>query len=443
MVFKEFLNMVLPLDNPRLREEIVNRDNYFVGDKEVLPYNVEYALARIVSKEIEMHTTVDKQLKDLLDRYDYNVQTAFKTIDFRHTRYIDFELLSAFLKKRASVSVQAEDVTAFIRRTDLDLDCKVSYAEFVAALQPIDPHTKTKPSYITPTKAFQAGSRPGSAAKTLTGMKKSSNTVSKKGFKNRSFYEVSQTPSKHTSTFQARPATEKKRPDAFLLRSEKKKKTTTTPLKAKSPIKKSPSPLKKTSHGSSAKKQPQSSPFRPQKLPDTVYSLMEEQLNQEKKLELIKQDLAVHADVTVSKICTLFDPTAKGYVGSVNFLETLREFGLSPDRESVYLVFNRFDRDLDGRLDYTDLTDMIMPIEEEYASVLQARISKERAKLSTDSMAVLKRLLQTYLDSARESEDLKHKLKGIDVRKAFEECDIDDVGFFTADNVGLFVEERK
>ncbi len=376
--------MVLPLDNPRLREEVSSRDNYFIGEKEPLPYNVEYALARIMNKELEMQSTVEAQKKDLLNRYDYNVQAAFKVIDVRHTRYIDFENLSCFLKKRAG-TVQADDVAAFMRRADRDLDCKVSYGEFIAAMQPVDPKTKTKPSYITPTKAFQAGSRPGSAAKFSSVKKAAKSKTGGKMNANRSFNA---------------PGIERTRSPS--------------------------SSAKKRVPPKSAKKEPRAF---------TVYNLMEEQLNDEKKIELMRQDLAVHSDVTVHKVCAQFDPEVKGYVGAVDFLEALRELGLSPDRESVYQVFNRFDRDLDGRLEYADLVDMVMPIEEEYAAVLQERVSRERAKLSTESVTVLKRLMQTYLDTAKENEAFKARVKNLDARKSFEECDIGDVGYFTAENV--------
>lgn len=421
--------MVLPLDNPRLREEVSSRDNYFIGEKEPLPYNVEYALARIMNKELEMQSTVEAQKKDLLNRYDYNVQAAFKVIDVRHTRYIDFENLSCFLKKRAG-TVQADDVAAFMRRADRDLDCKVSYGEFIAAMQPVDPKTKTKPSYITPTKAFQAGSRPGSAAKFSSVKKAAKSKTGGKMNANRSFNAgTRQTPvrsSTHTTLSQERrwPATEKKRGDS-LLRSEKKH----------SSALKSPGIERTRSPSSSAKKRvpPKSAKKEPRAF--TVYNLMEEQLNDEKKIELMRQDLAVHSDVTVHKVCAQFDPEVKGYVGAVDFLEALRELGLSPDRESVYQVFNRFDRDLDGRLEYADLVDMVMPIEEEYAAVLQERVSRERAKLSTESVTVLKRLMQTYLDTAKENEAFKARVKNLDARKSFEECDIGDVGYFTAENV--------
>ena len=417
LIFKEFLRMILPVDNPKLREEVVQRENYSIGKDEPLPYNVEYALARIVNKEIEMCTAVEKEKAELLNRYDFNVQVAFKSIDGRHTRFITFDILAAYLKKRGT-NAQAEDVAAFMRRVDQDLDCKISYNEFVAAMLPVDPKTRTKPSYITPTKAFQSGYEQNGGKGVIR-----SRTADKKVV-NKSFSAAKKTmtttPIKPSSRGGIKSQSRSRRPGT------EKKKTFETPLRSSH---KKVSPLKKTP-GSAAKLEP----AFPREY--TVYDLMGDQLSMEKKIELMKQDLAVHSDVTISRICAVFDPDLKGCIGAVDLLETLRRLGLSPERESAYLVFSRFDRDMDGKLEYSDVSDMIMPIEEEYASVLLARVARETpSKLSNDSITVLQRLMQTYLDSEKENEQLKAKLGSLDVRKAFEECDIEDVGFFTSENV--------
>jgi len=45
-----FLPSLLPLDNPELRATATQRKVYDVGYDELLPYEVEYALARLIAK---------------------------------------------------------------------------------------------------------------------------------------------------------------------------------------------------------------------------------------------------------------------------------------------------------------------------------------------------------------------------------------------------------
>lgn len=58
--YTEFLSMVLPCDAAKLRTEITQRPNYFVGREDFLSKNVELELCRLIIKEIQMHNKVEK-----------------------------------------------------------------------------------------------------------------------------------------------------------------------------------------------------------------------------------------------------------------------------------------------------------------------------------------------------------------------------------------------
>ena len=165
---------------------------------------------------------------------------------------------------------------------------------------------------------------------------------------------------------------------------------------------------------------------------------MEEQLEIERKIELVKQDLVLHSDVTLPRICAIFDPDGKGNLGAVDLLDVLRKLGLNPGCEAAYLVFSRFDTDMDGRWDYKDIAAVITPLEEEYADIIDSRVSKDiSTSIRNEALSVLKRLMATYIEAEIENECKKDRLRGINVKKAFSECDVDDIGFFTAENVIL------
>jgi len=48
--YSEFLNAVLPANNPVLRAAATQRANYGVGQDKTLPYQVEYALTRVFDR---------------------------------------------------------------------------------------------------------------------------------------------------------------------------------------------------------------------------------------------------------------------------------------------------------------------------------------------------------------------------------------------------------
>ena len=154
LVYKNFLRMILPLNNSQLRGEVAKRDIVAIKDNEFLPYNIEYALSQLIIKEFASVEGIEADKLSLLNRYDFSIQSSFKLIDLRHLRYITFESLSAFLKKLQS-GAQKEDLIAFMRRVDQDLDCQISFNEFVDAFSPLEGSAQIKPSYVNPTKAFQ------------------------------------------------------------------------------------------------------------------------------------------------------------------------------------------------------------------------------------------------------------------------------------------------
>lgn len=47
-----FLRVLLPIDNPNLRFNVTQRPNYEVEVDEYLPYDVEYALAKLIEMYI-------------------------------------------------------------------------------------------------------------------------------------------------------------------------------------------------------------------------------------------------------------------------------------------------------------------------------------------------------------------------------------------------------
>jgi len=66
----------------------------------------------------------------------FSIRRAFKAIDYQNHRVIDESSLRRFLKRVGHQPVKQE-LTAIMRRFDLDGDAKISFAEFSEALMPM------------------------------------------------------------------------------------------------------------------------------------------------------------------------------------------------------------------------------------------------------------------------------------------------------------------
>ena len=152
----EFTSFLLPLNDSILRQEVVNREIYPMGNNDNLPFDVENLVLQLLNREIKANDIIEKERHKLLNMYEYKVQSAFKLIDLKHSRYITFKMLDRFYKS-LNIEVKKEDIIAFMQRADRDLDCNISFEEFAYILSPIDKSVKLKPAYMTPTKAFQEG----------------------------------------------------------------------------------------------------------------------------------------------------------------------------------------------------------------------------------------------------------------------------------------------
>jgi len=76
--YSEFLNMVLPKTSPSLRQLATGRESYYVSRYESLPYEVEWALTRVIDKEINYNRKIELLKEDLSLRYDFNLLDAFR-----------------------------------------------------------------------------------------------------------------------------------------------------------------------------------------------------------------------------------------------------------------------------------------------------------------------------------------------------------------------------
>jgi len=139
--YKEFLQAVLTLENAVLRAVTTQRPNYEVAPHEYLVDDIEYALTKVIDREINFYLDLDDHRKELLESQDFSYAAAYSCIDKYSTGIIDYDNLKAFFKNQ-SIYPGDEEIIAILRRLDRDDDGLISFSEFVETMEPVDPVLK-------------------------------------------------------------------------------------------------------------------------------------------------------------------------------------------------------------------------------------------------------------------------------------------------------------
>lgn len=389
--------------------------------QKVLPTSVKRALAKVIYKEALMHKKVEGIKHSVVARRDFNLIETFKAIDCNHARFIDFENLEFYLRRNGAV-FQEEDVVAFIQRYDRDLDCKLSYMEFMDAILPFDCKGKERPSYSGPTE---------------TSILRASKAFSSP-FKN-SLKEVKGNGSTCTSSKLVQRTASRLGHRKLNSESSKKAKKSVliTPSKRLTGVSKF-GPSRSPEGAKSRTTSPAFASYLHSDTEDFPHytALMRSQMAAEKSLEALKQSIALKPDIALPSLCKLFNPDNVSHITPLEFLEAFQRFSIAPSHAEVYMVFDRLDDDMDGKIGRKDLCRLFVPWQEEYARLLLGRSSEEK-RMSKESFEMVRRLLERYVEVERESREWKKRLSGKSHRAAFEQCDTRGRGFFDAADVLL------
>ena len=74
----------------------------------------------------------------------FSIKRAFKAVDYNNYNIIDEGSIRRFLKRAGHCPIK-DELTAIMRRFDLDGDAKLTFAEFSEALSPIQPDVIQNP----------------------------------------------------------------------------------------------------------------------------------------------------------------------------------------------------------------------------------------------------------------------------------------------------------
>ena len=121
--------MLLSCEDNGLKDRALARPSQRVGRCCRLPCTQERALSEILEGELRLQREIESLKRSLKLGCDYNSSLAYNTIDIHRDNKIDHYNLKVFLNKRCAYPTDGE-VTAIIRRIDIDGDQVLSFSEW-------------------------------------------------------------------------------------------------------------------------------------------------------------------------------------------------------------------------------------------------------------------------------------------------------------------------
>lgn len=93
-----------------------------------------------------------------------------------------------------------------------------------------------------------------------------------------------------------------------------------------------------------------------------------EQINLENELEDAKNRLALQPDFNLPDAFDLLDKNLFGSLSATELSDSLASNGIYTVSEDVYLFVKRYDRNYDGRLNYSEFSEAMMPKNASYST---------------------------------------------------------------------------
>lgn len=438
--YKDFRRMVLPHTSELLRQKAMDRPAL---TRRYMPYEIEYAVSRVMERELIYIRTVENARKNMNRKPDFSLMDGFKVLDLYCLGYVTDEILQKFLA-RNGITAYAEDIQAIMRRLDKDQDGKVNYPEYVDAVLSSEPNQKIgrleqeldqrykralspspykppSPSILkrsaasplrrsSPTTLLSSYSSyapadsyktPERSRDTHKSPKRLSSSISKFDTRN-SLKTSARSPLRRSS--KASPT------NKFNSSRSPNSRTNLTPTRSaiissrgslKSSQVSSPLRCSNSSFKSTSTPKPKSEPYSPAKslrssgsirkvtAQDSVrqeelselVNAFKEQISLDRELENTRQNLSLRADFTLIDAFKMIDENGKGYIASYDIEGVLNYLQIPISPDNVYLLIKHYDRDQDGKVTFSDFCEMLTPRQREYSSLLNSRKSNS----STDN----------------------------------------------------------
>lgn len=370
-----FLNLVLPRNDPRLRDSCVQRNTFNVHEDEVLSYELELALARALHRELELAKKLEILKEDLVVDPDFNLSEIFELLDRKKRGEIDAKSLYNFFKKHCMLFITELDVYGILKRADCDHDGLINYNEFLRIVLPIKSYmrhlsektvlrqySEKSPIQYSSSRKSAVKSRPDSdkystfsplASSTASHISSTRSLQTEPSQSTYSKYEE-KNPLRMSYKKEERMSYDRKSmngtPSFNIKGYEKQSNLIPDSIKYSDSNRSRPSEsnggLIRSNKTSESKRYPTSESERDDEK-KLVYTL-QKQSNMDQDLEEWKNRLALQKDFNLFDGFRLIDVKERGFVGKTELKNGLVSLGINASKEEIDLLVARFDKDQVG-----------------------------------------------------------------------------------------------
>ena len=149
---------------------------------------------------------------------------------------------------------------------------------------------------------------------------------------------------------------------------------------------------------------------------NSLYNLMMNYLKQDTSIEEIRQLLSTKEDANLTDLFEIFDHSSKECIGSMDFLQTLKQFGLILNMDDIKFFYKKFNKNINEFFDYEEFCEIILPKKYSNAKIMGEKSNEDFFDLSEETKNIICLLFQNIIEGEKSNENYR-KIIGIE-----EEC---------------------
>ncbi|KAL8451360.1 hypothetical protein Emed_002025 [Eimeria media] len=170
-----------------------------------------------------------------------------------------------------------------------------------------------------------------------------------------------------------------------------------------------------------------------------VAGVLSSQIDSERRLELLREKLALKPDFNLLQFWGLFDTEGRGYAAVPHVRDAFNALGLDISLAQARLFARKLNSDAEPRIRYADMARAFLPTKTRYAEAMINRISNGSHKcptpqrhLAPETLEIVAAIFDMTLASEEQAELSRHRMCLKDLYSAFQDLDRDGDGYVTA-----------
>ena len=144
-----------------------------------------------------------------------------------------------------------------------------------------------------------------------------------------------------------------------------------------------------------------------------LYNLLINYLKQDTSIEEIRQLLSTREDANLTDLFEIFDHSSKECICSMDFLQTLKEFGLILNMDDIKFFYKKFNKNINECFDYEEFCEIILPKKYSNAKIMGEKSNEEFFDLTEETKNIICLLFQNIIEGEKSNENFR-KIIGIE-----------------------------